>query len=218
MKIKRDELLLFYLPVSCLFLLSPAVVSSWWKAHLAAPLSLVLIVSFLSGILLGQQRNQVAASVEGQQPLQKRNEKLRLSIQTDLLIGQSVDEVQTVIERATGTCEMTVYELPEEGIAFLECALNQHSNFEKGPLSGEILVDSGEIWLRDSDLTDHTYELINRQSGDSSIRLIIDEEQQVRGAVICPPYGDGGYRYEKNKTGFKLELIPGVFSKEESRQ
>ena len=209
MKWKRDELLLFYLPVTCLFLLSPAAFNPWWKAHLSGPLILVLMISFVSGILL----NRRTASPDNSR---SKPETIWLVIQSYLEMGQSPGDTQTVIQEAAGSWAFKVAELPGEGMAFLECEHHQSSLSETDHPTGELLVDSGEIWLRDSSLGGATYQLVDWQAGDPSIKLIIDGDQQVRGTVIRPPYGDGAYRFKKSKTGFQLELIPDVFSNNES--
>lgn len=213
MKLKRDELLLFYLPVTCLFLLSPAAFSPWWKTHLSGPLILVLIVSFVTGILLNRRRHRSTSNFPNHQT---GSETIWLIILSDLQIGQSPDDAQTVIQEAAGSWAIKVAELPGEGMAFLECEHHPSSLSGIDHPTGEILVDSGEIWLCDSSLGGATYQLIDWQAGDPSTRLIIDADQQVRGTVIRPPYGDGAYRIERSKTGFKLELIAGIISNNES--
>lgn len=209
MKLKRDELLLFYLPVTCLFLLSPTVFSPWWKTNLSGPLILVLVISFVFGLLL----NRRTASTDNSR---SKLEMIRLVIQSELQIGQSPDDLQTVIQQAAGSWTIKVSELAGEGMAFLECERNPAPQSENDYPTGELLVDSGEIWLRDSSLDTKTFQLVDLQAGDPSIRLMFDADQQVRAIVIRPPYGDGVYRFKKSKTGFQLELIPDFFSINES--
>ena len=193
MKLNRNEFLLFYLPLACLFFLTPGAFNTWWKTYLSGPLILAIAISIITGIVLNLRRNRIPQDAIGQQSLRKKPETIRLTIHKDLQIGQTDDDTQTVIKGSGGSCEITVYELPGEGIALLECVLNNQIKPVMDNPPSEILVDSGQIWIRDSELATQSYELAVWQTEDSSMRLIVDADQQVRGVVINLPYRKSRY-------------------------
>lgn len=217
MKLNRNEILLFYLPLACLFLLTPGAFNTLWKTYLSGPLILVMAISIITGIVLNLRRNRIHQDVIEQQSLRKMRETIRLTIHKDLQIGQTDDDTQIIIKGSGGSYKITVYELPGEGIALLECVLNNQIKPVTNKIPSEILVDSGQIWIRDSDIATQPYELAVWQTEDSSMSLIVDTDQQLRGVVINPPYGDGGYSLWKDATGFVLELIPGIHSTEKTK-
>tara|TARA_R110002124_G_scaffold271747_1_gene440672 strand:- start:254 stop:919 length:666 start_codon:yes stop_codon:yes gene_type:complete len=206
-----EEILLFYIPIVCLMILSPGAFSNWWKANISGPVILILVFSLTLSFIsrLFKKKYSVSAS-SNKQSVEYRPPLLNFSVNSGVInIGQSDNDSQLSITGLNGLLSIKTFKLTGEGVALILCFLNneENVNFDKEK-SGEILIDSGELWIYDSSSIEYGYELTSIQENDSTIKQIVDADQLSHGYVIYPPYGDGSYNIWLNKTGFLIELIP----------